>query len=121
MVWLQSVIPFIARADGTERFVIYTGRTWVESQEQCRTKHTDLAYVSSASNNTAVANQAHSLNNNIWIGLFNDAWMWSDGGETSFRNWLSGSDSGGDCASVAEQGRWVGADCNMKSTFVCHG
>ncbi|KAK1889721.1 Macrophage mannose receptor 1 [Dissostichus eleginoides] len=109
------------RADGTERFVIYTGRTWVESQEQCRTKHTDLAYISSASNNTAVANQANSWNNKMWIGLFNDAWMWSDGGETSFRNWLSGSDSGGDCASVAEQGRWVGADCNMKSTFVCHG
>ncbi|KAL3046001.1 hypothetical protein OYC64_004084 [Pagothenia borchgrevinki] len=47
--------------------------------------------------------------------------MWSDGGETSFRNWLSGSDSGGDCASVAEQGRWVGADCNKKSAFVCQG
>ncbi|KAI9546282.1 hypothetical protein NQZ68_028698 [Dissostichus eleginoides] len=57
----------------------------------------------------------------MWISLFNDAWMCSDGGETSFRNWLSGSDSGGDCASVAEQGRWVGADCNMKSTFVCQG
>ncbi|KAL3046156.1 hypothetical protein OYC64_004213 [Pagothenia borchgrevinki] len=108
--------------NGTERFVFYQGgTTWVESQEQCRTKHTDLAYISSDLNNTAVANQAKTWNNGMWIGLFDDAWMWSDGGETSFRNWLSGSDSGGDCASVAEQGRWVGADCNKKSAFVCQG
>ncbi|KAK5875651.1 hypothetical protein CesoFtcFv8_026711 [Champsocephalus esox] len=36
-------------------------------------------------------------------------------------NWLSGSGSGGDCAYVAEQGRWVGANCNKKSAFVCQG
>ncbi|KAK5848245.1 hypothetical protein PBY51_005877 [Eleginops maclovinus] len=110
--------------DGTDSYVFYSPRlTWEDSQEQCRAKHTDLAYISSDLNNSAVANQANAWKNNMWIGLFSDAWMWSDGGETSFRYWLRGSSSPGDCASVAvtQQGRWVAADCNKKSAFVCHG
>ncbi|XP_063756989.1 macrophage mannose receptor 1-like [Eleginops maclovinus] len=113
-----------AQPDGTDSYLFYPARaTWEESQEQCRTKHTDLAYISSDLNNSAVAGQANAWKNTMWIGLFSDAWMWSDGGETSFRYWLRGSSSPGDCVSVAvtQQGRWVAADCNKKSAFVCHG
>lgn len=65
-------------------------------------------------------------NQEVWIGLFNDAWMWSDGQETSFRYWLSGmsgTQNLGNCASVAvsQHGCWVEAPCNKKSTFVSKG
>lgn len=63
------------------------------------------------------------LPNKVWFGLFNDAWMWSDGSETSFRYWLSSTQNGGNCAAVAvsQWGRWIDAHCNQKATFVCQG
>lgn len=81
-----------------------------------------MAYVSTKAENSNIANVA-GMFNGLWIGLFSDVWMWSDGRETSFRYWLSGSPDLGDCASVAvsQQGRWIGADCNQKAVFACQG
>ncbi|XP_031160307.1 macrophage mannose receptor 1-like [Sander lucioperca] len=100
----------------------YPATNWVNSQELCRSRHTDLAYVSTKAENSNIANVA-GMFNGLWIGLFSDVWMWSDGRETSFRYWLSGSPDLGDCASVAvsQQGRWIGADCNQKAVFACQG
>lgn len=60
---------------------------------------------------------------NVWFGLFKDAWLWSDGAETSFRYWQTGQSYSGNCVSAesAQQGRWIQADCNQKTNFVCHG
>lgn len=96
----------------------------MNSQELCRSKHTDMAYVSTEEDNSEIVNLAKTwLSKMVWIGLFNDAWMWSDGSESSFRYWLSGTHSRGDCACVAvsQQGRWVEAHCNEKAAFVCQG
>lgn len=99
------------------------------SQELCRIKHTDLAYVTTSTQNSKIADLVKSwtgiigFNNNAWFGLFNDAWMWSDGGQTSFRYWQTGKPNGGSCAavSVSEQGRWVDINCASKAAFVCQG
>lgn len=83
-----------------------------------------MAFVSTETDNSDIANLADVWKGiKVWVGLFNDAWMWSDGREASFRYWLSSKEGGGDCASVAvsQQGRWVGADCHEKATFVCQG
>lgn len=83
-----------------------------------------MAYVSTEVDNSGIANLASvGFSNKVWIGLFSDAWVWSDGRETSFRYWLSGSPHQGNCASVAvsQQGRWVEANCDKKATFVCQG
>ncbi|XP_068584409.1 macrophage mannose receptor 1-like [Cebidichthys violaceus] len=112
------------RQDGTQRYLFYSKfKNWVNSRELCREKHIDMAYISTESENSEIAKVAKALKKQLWIGLFKDAWMWSDGRETSFRFWLSGSHSRGDCASVAvsQQGRWVEAPCDEKATFVCQG
>ncbi|KAF1380800.1 hypothetical protein PFLUV_G00167750 [Perca fluviatilis] len=109
--------------DGSQKYIYYTAtNSWENSQEVCRGSHTDLAYVSTKAENSEIANGAGTFNT-MWIGLFNDVWMWSDGSGTSFRYWLSGSPVSGDCASVAvsQQGRWIGADCNQKAVFACGG
>lgn len=82
-----------------------------------------MAYVITKTNNSDIANLAGvGTGAKVWLGLFNDAWMWSDGRETSFRYWLSGAQIGGNCASVAaQQGRWLDANCHDKATFVCQG
>ncbi|XP_059211595.1 C-type lectin domain family 10 member A-like [Centropristis striata] len=105
-----------------QRFVYYANkRSWVESQEQCRIKHTDLAYVANELDHSEITNVVSGQL--AWIGLFRDAWRWSEGRDTSFRYWLSGSHDWADCASVAasQQGRWVGSQCDNKATFVCQG
>ncbi|XP_029311265.1 macrophage mannose receptor 1-like [Cottoperca gobio] len=110
--------------DGKQRYVFYLARgSWESSQELCRRDHIDLAYVSTEGNHSEIAKQTEKFSKSMWIGLFNDAWMWSDGRQTSFRYWLRGSHHRGDCASVAvsQQGRWGEANCNEKAPFVCHG
>ena len=87
----------------------------MDSQDLCRSKYTDLASISNEADNSKIASVAKSWNQNLWIGLF--------GKESSFRYWLSGAESWGNCASVAveQQGRWIGADCKQKAAFVCEG
>lgn len=102
---------------------------WVNSQELCRSRHTDLVYVRTEEDNSDIFNLAKTSAvsegqlQKVWIGLFSDAWVWSDGRDSSFRYWLSGTENHGHCAavSVSQDGRWVGANCNDKATFVCHG
>ncbi|XP_033465041.2 macrophage mannose receptor 1-like [Epinephelus lanceolatus] len=121
----KAVTCYDRLQDGKQEYVYYSQRrTFVDSQEFCRSSHTDMACASTEADNSQISSTAGTSDSNkVWIGLFEDAWMWSDGKETSFRFWLSGSQSWGDCASVAvaQQGRWIGADCNQKATFVCQG
>ncbi|XP_056225860.1 macrophage mannose receptor 1-like [Seriola aureovittata] len=126
----KCFVCYERREDGKERYVYYSQeKSWDDSQEHCRSKHNDLAYVKTGADNSEIANLIEAwigsflLPKNAWIGLFKDAWMWSDGRETSFRYWLKGWHYSGDCAAVAvpQQGRWVAANCNQKTTFVCQG
>uniref|UniRef100_A0A3B4GWM1 C-type lectin domain-containing protein n=1 Tax=Pundamilia nyererei TaxID=303518 RepID=A0A3B4GWM1_9CICH len=56
------------------------GQTWPSSQNFCRQKHTDLACVHSEEGNVAI----NTLTYRVWMGLFKDSWVWSDGTKTSF-------------------------------------
>lgn len=108
-----------------KRYVYYSkGKSWANSQELCRSKHTDMATVSNQADNSDIAALPKTWPpNNVWIGLFKDSWMWSDGSKKPFRYWLPDSQYWGNCASVAvpHEGRWVKTECNQKSTFVCQG
>ncbi|XP_047458029.1 macrophage mannose receptor 1-like isoform X2 [Mugil cephalus] len=115
------------RRDGKKRFVYYTSkRNWVDSQELCRAKYIDLAYIGSEGDNSQVFSLAKWVDASMtttWIGLFKDSWYWSDGRETSFRYWLTGRPGLGNCSAVAwtQQKRWVAAVCDNKVTFLCEG
>ncbi|XP_062301401.1 macrophage mannose receptor 1-like [Scomber scombrus] len=111
--------------DGKERYVYYLNKyTWAKSQDICRNKHTDMATVMNEADNSAVSDLVQKrLPDSIWIGLFKDKWMWSDGRETSFRYWLPNSPYRGNCASVvvSQQGRWIENECTQTTPFVCQG
>ncbi|KAG8005997.1 Macrophage mannose receptor 1, partial [Nibea albiflora] len=126
----KEFVCYERHQDGTETYVYYShAMSWVNSQELCRSKHTDLAYVHTEQDNSDIFDLAKTAAGSegqlhkVWIGLFRDAWVWSDGRESSFRYWLSGAENLGHCAavSVSQEGRWVGANCNDKASFVCHG
>uniref|UniRef100_A0A3P9IGU2 C-type lectin domain-containing protein n=1 Tax=Oryzias latipes TaxID=8090 RepID=A0A3P9IGU2_ORYLA len=63
----------------------------------------------------------------LWIGLFRETWKWTDGSNSSFRNWKAGEpnnyqNQNENCA-VADfesSGQWDDRNCDEKRAFVCY-
>ncbi|KAK7883800.1 hypothetical protein WMY93_026923 [Mugilogobius chulae] len=68
--------------------VVETLLTWENALSYCRQHYTDLAMIEDETENTAVA--SFQWNVAVWIGLYRKPWMWSDGNNSTFRNWASG-------------------------------
>uniref|UniRef100_A0A3Q3E6V2 C-type lectin domain-containing protein n=1 Tax=Labrus bergylta TaxID=56723 RepID=A0A3Q3E6V2_9LABR len=127
---LLSLFPFVSlgQINGDKRYVYYSdARSWAYSLELCRSEHTDMAYIKSEQDMADVIQIIKTwygsiiLEKKVWIGLFSDAWMWADGSQNSFRNWLVYKPDRENCAafSVPYKGRWVDAQCNQENTFIC--
>ncbi|TNN31651.1 C-type mannose receptor 2 [Liparis tanakae] len=112
---------------GPDTFVLITNTmTWTEAQSYCREHHTDLATVTDMEENEMVQNLVLS-GAFVWIGLFRDPWKWSDGIDSSFKNWNplepgepEGSSETCVAADFSADGLWETLDCNVKSAFICY-
>lgn len=104
--------------------LIEQNKSWKEAQEFCRTFHTDLVNVRTSSENQEVKKTAKK---DVWIGLFEDPWSWSDQSNSSFRFWnssqLSNNRRDRDCVTVMvnQTGKWNDVQCNTTQPFICHG
>ncbi|XP_048008228.1 uncharacterized protein LOC125243032 isoform X2 [Megalobrama amblycephala] len=116
-------------------------KTWREAQEYCRNNnHTDLTNVRNISENDDIKNALKAiwkiLSKNttksdktknavktVWIGLFKDAWLWSDQSNSSFRNFSQPESISRhqNCTAVNKTGRWNYVKCNITLPFICHG
>ncbi|KAM6959833.1 macrophage mannose receptor 1 [Tautogolabrus adspersus] len=128
--YTKGCVCYTRQDNGDKTYVYYSDAlSWANSLALCRSKHTDMAYIKSEQDNADVIKIVKTwygsffLEKKVWIGLFSDAWMWADGSQTSFRNWLTNKQDRENCASVSGsyQGRWVDAQCNQENTFVCQG
>ncbi|XP_066513156.1 macrophage mannose receptor 1-like [Hoplias malabaricus] len=121
--------PFVCydEINRTERYIyINDKKTWREAQSYCREHYTDLVTVRNQTENQEIWGLSVSSHNNddVWIGLFNDSWQWSDQSNSSFRYWRSGPDNYGknsqqQCAVVTEDGQWTNLTCDNRLPFVC--
>uniref|UniRef100_A0A667Y2S9 Si:dkey-83f18.10 n=1 Tax=Myripristis murdjan TaxID=586833 RepID=A0A667Y2S9_9TELE len=68
---------FICNDHATGHIFIAEVKSWREAQNHCRNLSSDLVSIQSAEENQAVQNV--TLSQTVWIGLFKDAWKWSDG------------------------------------------
>ncbi|XP_029946207.1 macrophage mannose receptor 1-like [Salarias fasciatus] len=95
-------------------------KTWDEAQSFCRSKHTDLASVRNLAENEEV--RGLSAKFPLWIGLYREAWKWSDGRVVSFDNWAPNYPRGrGNPVCVGSvQGQWVNYQCEQRWYFVCY-
>ncbi|KAK7879743.1 hypothetical protein WMY93_030670 [Mugilogobius chulae] len=100
--------------------VVSETKKWLEALHYCREHHTDLI----------AGPQLQQLpGGQYWIGLFRDSWTWSDGNNSSFRNWNVSevslnddwSPSAPQCARLSEQNSWKSEDCNEQRPFICYG
>nr|XP_057940707.1 macrophage mannose receptor 1 [Doryrhamphus excisus] len=110
--------------DDTSNYIFVADtKTWRDAQKHCRNMSLDLVGVGSAEDNNKVQNA--STSQNVWIGLFRDAWKWSDGSASSFRYWKpqQPNSANQDCvaAVLKDDGQWNDLRCSTKRTFVCHG
>ncbi|MBN3315103.1 MRC1 protein, partial [Atractosteus spatula] len=101
--------------------LIEQSKTWAAARDHCRQQHTDLVTISSPSENQREA----ALGSVFWIGLFNEPWEWSDGGDSSFRNWATGeprnaADSEKCVRQSLESGsQWDDVTCQTLQPFFC--
>ncbi|XP_013877289.1 L-selectin [Austrofundulus limnaeus] len=95
---------------------------WVDAQQYCRERHTDLVSVRTSAENEEIQRMVPA-GRLVWIGLFGDTWKWSDGRDSLFRYWLQGnpqsSGSGSDCVHV-DGGAWRTQSCDSKSSVLCY-
>ncbi|XP_076145686.1 C-type mannose receptor 2-like [Alosa pseudoharengus] len=117
--------PFICYDDSTKPFVLVTEeKNWADAQRYCRENHTDLASVRNQTENNHI--EKVSGGSSAWIGLFRDAWEWSDGSSSSFRHWGTGEpnyrSSDEFCAEIRHtfSDRWNDAGCHYRMHFICY-
>ncbi|XP_069044173.1 macrophage mannose receptor 1-like [Lepisosteus oculatus] len=122
---------FMCYTDSSQGSRTYTlieqNKTWAAARDHCRQQHTDLVTISSPSENQAVREAAQG--SVFWIGLFNEPWEWSDGGDSSFRNWTTGepNNMGGNekCVllslSSPSRGALIDKNCGRAFPFLCLG
>ncbi|XP_034156160.2 C-type mannose receptor 2-like isoform X1 [Pangasianodon hypophthalmus] len=124
----NRALPFVCYEEkntNTNRHILINeGKSWYDAQTYCREKYIDLVSVRNQNENEEIRRVIqNSPNETVWIGLFNDAWKWSDQSKSSFRYWSSNKPSGGlNCAavSVSEQHYWSDVDCTKTLPFICH-
>ncbi|XP_066537356.1 C-type mannose receptor 2-like [Hoplias malabaricus] len=104
-------------------------KTWTEAQKYCRENNTDLATIESQKEmDVLIATSSPSKKS--WIGLFrpkdpldNSTWEWSDGSNSSYRDWYPGEPSNGpgeDCVQLWNNNQWNNAHCSQLNPFVCY-
>ncbi|KAI7789552.1 hypothetical protein IRJ41_020242, partial [Triplophysa rosa] len=115
-------LQFVCFNDSTGYVHINTPLTWRDAQNYCRQHHTELASVSSPEQQGLISNES-----SVWIGLFLDSWLWSDGSRLNFRYWKTGLPSAitetGICVamSTTDSGKWAYHSCGQKLPIICYG
>ncbi|KAK6470010.1 macrophage mannose receptor 1-like isoform X1, partial [Huso huso] len=91
----SSTVSFSECSNASERYIlIEESKTWYEAQQYCRENHTDLVSIKCDTEKEKIKNITKDGDKAFWIGLFNNPWKWSDGGDLDFQNWNSGKLSG---------------------------
>ncbi|XP_076145680.1 C-type mannose receptor 2-like [Alosa pseudoharengus] len=123
----SNSLPFICYDGGnsTHPYVLVTERkNWADAQRYCREKHTDLASVRNQTEHDQIKEvKGGSGGPYVWLGLFRDAWEWSDGSSSSFRHWNTGqpNNDGVACTQIMSSGQWRDEGCHDPNHLICYG
>ncbi len=105
----------------SKHMFINTPKSWRDAQTYCRQHQSELVSVRNEEENRQIQ-QLIPAGSVTYIGLFKDAFVWSDDSTTSFRNWGSGQlDGSGECVVHLRQNRlWDDVQCSDAMPFFCY-
>lgn len=98
---------------------------WIAAQSYCRKHHSDLASVRNMAENQKLQKLVTGTVK-VWIGLYRDAWKWSDGSNFSLSYWNTAEPNNNyareQCAAAnfKASGKWEDWDCGSKKAFICY-
>uniref|UniRef100_A0A8C2A0F6 C-type lectin domain-containing protein n=1 Tax=Cyprinus carpio TaxID=7962 RepID=A0A8C2A0F6_CYPCA len=76
---LKYFVCYDGSANTTEKMVLSkTQKTWIDAQEYCRHRYTDLAIIRSLADQKEITSLLNIFSPAVWIGLYRDSWKWSD-------------------------------------------
>ncbi|KAK2909805.1 hypothetical protein Q8A73_007520 [Channa argus] len=110
-------------ATGKTYVLVSAQLTWTDARTYCRQYHKDLPIIESAEDNEAV--RSLNITTFAWIGLFRVPWTWSDGRNTTFKNFAVGKPDNAQgtnhCAAEGPDHFWVDLPCANNLAFFCTG
>nr|XP_055047289.1 macrophage mannose receptor 1-like [Misgurnus anguillicaudatus] len=88
----STTIYFICYEEGvgqaSDKYIlILLNKNWTEAQLYCRNNHNDLVSIRNETENERVKSIIKDSEFNFWIGLLYDNIEWSDGAQSSYRNY----------------------------------
>ncbi|XP_039624822.1 macrophage mannose receptor 1-like isoform X2 [Polypterus senegalus] len=106
----------------SERFVLINEKmNWSTAQNFCQVHYKDLVSIRNKSENEEILRNAKGTS--FWIGLFNNPWKWSDGGNITFQNWEPKQPDNFNrneaCVEIFKNGRWNDNICKKQLNFSC--
>uniref|UniRef100_A0A8C4RTQ9 C-type lectin domain-containing protein n=1 Tax=Erpetoichthys calabaricus TaxID=27687 RepID=A0A8C4RTQ9_ERPCA len=119
---ISSVLLSILMARGMIQFVLINEKkNWSAAQNFCQVHYKDLVSIRNKNENEEILRNANG--NSFWIGLFNNPWKWSDGGNLTFQNWDTNQPDNFDrneaCVEILKNGRWNDNNCKKHMNFSC--
>ncbi|KAL7880753.1 hypothetical protein SRHO_G00030070 [Serrasalmus rhombeus] len=117
---------------GTRQFyVVNVNKNWIDAQNYCREKYTDLATTESQEEMNALIALLNGTGSLFWIGLRQKVqqstavWIWSDGSKSSYRYWNTGEPNnpvGDNCVQLwySPEYRWNDEHCTCSNPFICY-
>ncbi|KAL6491151.1 hypothetical protein MHYP_G00014960 [Metynnis hypsauchen] len=116
---------------GTRQFyVVNESKNWTDAQKYCRGNFTDLATIENQEQTDILLALVDGTQGYFWIGLRqkvqeNTSWIWSDGSNSTYRNWNTGEPNNGAgdyCVQLWNnpEYRWNDEYCTRSYPFICY-
>ncbi|XP_029968084.1 macrophage mannose receptor 1-like [Salarias fasciatus] len=114
---------YTAQGDQKTYTLIEEKKKWEDAQSYCRINYTDLAMIENEQENKKVLSLI--TGHKVWIGLYREAWMWSDGSSKSFWKWRTQQPDNANfsqsCVAEYPDHDWDDRPCQSEIPFICQG
>uniref|UniRef100_A0A673HE22 C-type lectin domain-containing protein n=1 Tax=Sinocyclocheilus rhinocerous TaxID=307959 RepID=A0A673HE22_9TELE len=117
---LLSALTHISLSQTCMFYFIPKSMDWSDAQTHCRQNYIDLATMDDQTDQDEMMRVIRQVyNGDVWIGLSDGVFVWSDQSSSSFTRWKPGQPQNQLCVNV-EGGYWFDRNCEDNVAFACY-